>query len=98
MNNELPLDMEVIKLGIQEIKAVIAESKPDASTEEVRRGLAPVIFHQASANLRNGVCAGMDPERWWQVAETMQYAVDWWAMTGHLYEAPESLVPEGMIE
>lgn len=86
MIDDLPLNIQAIRRGCTEINDVILASKPDSSSEEVRRGLAPIIFHQASSNLRNGEFAALDPEIWWQVAEAMQYSVDWWAMTGDLHE------------
>jgi len=91
MNNDVPLDFKALRIGVEETHKVILEAKPDSSTEELRRAVAPMIFHQASANLRNGPCAGMDPELWWQVAETVQYTVDWWVMTGDLYQASQGV-------
>jgi hypothetical protein len=86
MNDDLPLNMAAIRRGCTEVNDVIAASKPDNGSEEARRAVAPLIFHQAAANLRNGEFAALDPEIWWQVAEAMQYSVDWWALTGDMHE------------
>lgn len=85
MTEQVDWKIANMRIGVD----AVAEGIPIMASEihglQDRGAMAPWIYQSILAHLRNGSCAAMEPERWWQVADGIQMAVDYWVTHGTTY-------------
>ena len=74
-----------MRIGVNAVAAAIPQMAAEVQGIQDRNAMAPWVYQSVLADLRNGSCAAMDPERWWQVADGIQLAVDYWIDHGTTY-------------
>ena len=85
MSEQVNWNIGDMRIGVDAVAAAIPEMALNVRDIQDRHAMAPWVYQSVLADLRNGQCAAMEPERWWQVADGIQMAVDYWIDHGTTY-------------
>lgn len=85
MSEQVDWNIENMRIGVDAVAAAIPSMITEPMDIQDRNSMAPWVYQSVLADLRNGSCAAMEPERWWQVADGIQMAVDYWIDHGTTY-------------
>jgi hypothetical protein len=91
MTEQVNWNIGDMRIGVEAVAAAIPVMAQSLDGLQDRNAMAPWVYQSVSAELRNGSCAAMEPERWWQVADGIQMAVDYWIDHGTTYSFDEEL-------
>jgi hypothetical protein len=91
MTEQVNWNIGDMRIGVEAVAAAIPVLAPSLTGLQDRNAMGPWVFQSVSADLRNGSCSAMEPERWWQVADGIQMAVDYWINNGTAYSFNEEL-------
>ena len=85
MSEQVDWNIGDMRIGVDAVAAAIPQMVASGIDIQDRNAMAPWVYQSVMADLRNGSCAAMEPERWWQVADGIQMAVDYWIDNGTTY-------------
>jgi hypothetical protein len=85
MSEQVDWNIDDMRIGVDAVAAAIPQMVSVEMDLQDRNAMAPWIYQSVLADLRDSRCAGMEPERWWQVADGIQIAVDYWMDHGTTY-------------
>lgn len=79
-------NLDDMKIGVAAVEQTVNNAKLGLADHIHRMQVAPWVFHDTCTRLRDGEYAGVEPERWWRIAEGVQLGVDHWVEHGVQYD------------